>query len=901
VQLTRASAGARRGADLVIGWIKRRRWVAAAIAAALVAVGAAAIAVSTHVAPIATVSRFVAGTPEPSGLRVELDTTLYLPAQTPAPAILLAHGFGGTKASVDTEAKSLARHGYVVLAYTARGFGRSGGLIHLDAPGYEVADASKLVSYLATLPQVTKDGPGDPRVGVAGSSYGGGLALLLAGYDHRVDAVAADITWNNLSHALFPNAATDPASESDGVFKKLWAGELFQSGSAATSISSVTSPSTSAGGDPPPVGATTGCGRFAADVCSAYQQAASTGEQDGAIQALLTASSPATILSKIKAPVLLTQGEQDSLFPLTEADANARGIAATGTAVRVMWRAGGHDGGTSTSELVRDVTSWFDPILLHGVHPSTRQPFSLALVGSAISAATGRTENQTLLVAGYPGVDASAAKNQIVSVSGPEQTISAPAGGAPAAVTDVPELGDVLAQLASVAGSVGNISSVSGQFAAFASPRLSSQLLIAGAPTVTLSVTPTMTTDATLFVSLQDVSSDGSEVLPNSLVAPLQLTGLTPGTARTVTVRLPAIAYQVPAGHRLVLSVATTDLAYALPSDPRTYTIALAGGSTSITVPTVDGRVVRAGQPAAWLIVGLVAMGLAIAIGAARSWRLRRSAAVDRSLIDVPVAITGLVKRYGDGYRAVDNVSFRVEAGQVVGLLGPNGAGKTTTLRVLMGLIHPTEGEVRVFGERIVPGASVLARVGAFVEGPGFLPHLSGRDNLRLYWAATGRPPADADFETALDIAGLGASVDRRVKSYSHGMRQRLAIAQAMLGLPELLVLDEPTNGLDPPQIAEMREVLQRYAQTGRTVVISSHLLAEVEQTCTHVVVMHKGRLVAAGSVVEIAGGGGLQLAVDDADRAMAVLTSAGIASHAVPARRALEDVFLDLVGGANE
>ncbi len=223
---------------------------------------------------------------------------------------------------------------------------------------------------------------------------------------------------------------------------------------------------------------------------------------------------------------------------------------------------------------------------------------------------------------------------------------------------------------------------------------------------------------------------------------------------------------------------------------------------------------------------------------------------------------------YKDGYRAVDGVTFRVERGQVVGLLGPNGAGKTTTLRVLMGLIAPTKGSIQVFGETIIPGASVLARVGAFIEGPGFLPHLSGRDNLRLYWAATGRPIDDADFETALDIAGLGASLDRRVKSYSHGMKQRLAIAQAMLGLPELLVLDEPTNGLDPPQIAEMREVLQRYAETGTDGSRVEHLLAEVEQTCTHVVVMHKGRLVAAGSVLEIAGSGGRQLVVDDPDRA---------------------------------
>jgi ABC-2 type transport system ATP-binding protein len=245
----------------------------------------------------------------------------------------------------------------------------------------------------------------------------------------------------------------------------------------------------------------------------------------------------------------------------------------------------------------------------------------------------------------------------------------------------------------------------------------------------------------------------------------------------------------------------------------------------------------------------------------------------------------------------VDGVSFRVEHGQVVGLLGPNGAGKTTVLRTLVGLITPTEGTIHVFGQPVLPGASVLARLGAFIEGPGFLPHLSGRENLHIYWAATGRPPEEADFDAALEIAGLGASIDRRVRTYSHGMKQRLGIAQAMLGLPELLVLDEPTNGLDPPQIAEMREVLQRYAQTGRTVVVSSHLLAEVEQTCTHVIVMHKGRLVAAGSVQEVAGAGGLQLAVPDAHAAAAVLAEAGIVAEFVPARRALEDVFLELVG----
>jgi ABC-2 type transport system ATP-binding protein len=350
------------------------------------------------------------------------------------------------------------------------------------------------------------------------------------------------------------------------------------------------------------------------------------------------------------------------------------------------------------------------------------------------------------------------------------------------------------------------------------------------------------------------------------------------------------------AGHRAVLTVSTTDFAYQLPQDAREYTIALA--SPTPTAPTITGaKVIAAGHPLAWPITGLVVVAVALAGVWFELRRRRRTVAPRPDLADVPVAVTSLVKEYSGGYRAVDDVTFQVRRGQVVGLLGPNGAGKTTTLRVLVGLIRPTAGTVHVFGEPIYPGAPVLARLGAFIEGPGFLPHLSGRENLRLYWQATGRPEQEADFDTALEIAGLGSSVERKVRAYSHGMRQRLGIAQAMLGLPELLVLDEPTNGLDPPQIAEMREVLRRYAQTGRTVVVSSHLLAEVEQTCTHVVVMHKGRLVATGSVAEIAGAGSMQLAVDDPARAAELLAEAGMGSTLVPARRALEEVFLDLIG----
>jgi ABC-2 type transport system ATP-binding protein len=838
---------------------------ATAVALVLAAVGVT-VALAGSTPAVVSKSLFVAGTPE-AGVPVGLDATVYFPAKTPAPAILLAHGFGGSKTDLSSEARSLARHGYVVLAYTARGFGQSGGLIHLDAPSYEVADASKLISYLATLPQVAKDAPGDPRVGVAGSSYGGGLALLLSAYDKRVDVVGADITWNDLSQALFPNAS----GGQPGVFKKLWAGQLFASATGRS------------GG---------ACGRFAPDLCAAYQQAASTGEPDASIRSLLKASSPAGVLPRITAPTLLTQGEQDSLFPLGQADANAVGIAANGTPVKVMWRSGGHDGATSTSDLVTDLQGWFDPILLRSGPVDTS--FDITVPGSGISSATGQTVSQSLRVdRGY-----TSGRRVQVPVYGRAQTIYAPAGGSPAAVTSVPGLGSLLGTAATITGSR-SLSAIAGQVALFPSTPLPKSLLVAGSSTVTMQVTARGATDATLFASVHHLGADGTDAMPSGLVAPIRLTGLTPGVGRMVTVTLPGIVRNLPAGDRLVVAVTTTDLAYQLPTSPRSYTIALP--TNMVAVATIDGRIVRTGAPWAWLVTGLAAMAILILGALVAALRRRRRRTVDAELSQVPVDIQDLVKDYGDGYRAVDGVSFRVQRGQVVGLLGPNGAGKTTALRVLMGLIRPTSGTVRVFGELVEAGAPVLSRIGSFIEGPGLLPHLSGRDNLRLFWAATGRPPRDAEFDTALEIAGLGASVDRRVKTFSQGMKQRLAIAQAMLGLPELLVLDEPTNGLDPLQIAEMREVLRRYAETGRTVVISSHLLAEVEQTCSHVVVLHNGKLVAVGSVAEIARTGGTQLAVANPQLAQEILSAAGVDSQTVPARRSLEDIFIEMVGTDND
>jgi ABC-2 type transport system ATP-binding protein len=238
---------------------------------------------------------------------------------------------------------------------------------------------------------------------------------------------------------------------------------------------------------------------------------------------------------------------------------------------------------------------------------------------------------------------------------------------------------------------------------------------------------------------------------------------------------------------------------------------------------------------------------------------------------------------------AVDHLDLTVGSGSVFGLLGPNGAGKTTTMRMLVGLIHPTSGRVRVFGETVTPGAAVLRRVGILVEGPGFVPHLSGRENLELFWRSGGAPMAEANLGQALDIADLGEAADRKYKTYSHGMRQRLGLAQALLGKPDLLVLDEPTDGLDPQQMRQTREVLRRAAESGTTVLVSSHLLSEVEQVCDHVAVMNRGRLVAAGTVSELSGATTVvYLEVDDVPRARTVLDSVVGVGRVVPEGRGL-------------
>ncbi len=236
--------------------------------------------------------------------------------------------------------------------------------------------------------------------------------------------------------------------------------------------------------------------------------------------------------------------------------------------------------------------------------------------------------------------------------------------------------------------------------------------------------------------------------------------------------------------------------------------------------------------------------------------RRRRAAPTVMSMNTNPTYVVeteSLTKRFGDRV-AVDRVDLRIPAGSAFGYLGPNGAGKTTLIRMLLGLTSITAGEIRLLGYPIPTGrAQALARVGAIVEEPRFHHHLTGRENLWIA-AAAREPAAHTRIDGALARVGLVKRADERVKAYSLGMRQRLGVARCLLGDPELLILDEPMNGLDPAGMEEFREMIRGFTGEGRTVVLSSHLLDEVEKTCDAIAIVDQGHIVVQGSIEELTG-----------------------------------------------
>ncbi|MET1074999.1 MAG: alpha/beta fold hydrolase, partial [Umezawaea sp.] len=816
-------------------------------------------------------------------------------------------------------------------SYSARGFGRSTGRIGLNGPDAEVADARFLVDRLAARSDVVLDSPGDPRIAVSGASYGGSLSLLLAGTDPRIDALVPVITYNDLAQGLLPNAASEQdvadrtpapgAFAPGGVFKSSWGGFLYSMGlddesSTKDEVEPIASQRDTDLGSV--------CGRFTDAVCRAWTEVATTGTMGEETLRLLATLSPASVTAAIKAPTLLVQGEQDTLFGLDHADVNARQISEAGGDVQVVWFAGGHDGAYPDAELRGRIVDWLE-FRLSGGGENPFGAFEYDVQGGITP--EGTPSVRTVRADSYPGMHHGSTRREQLRLDGGEQVVIAPPGGLPAAISGMPALNGRLGQTPGLASLFSM--DLPGQQATFTSEPVDTQLLVSGAPTVRLRVSAVGPPgDGVLFVKVYDKDPNGTRTLPGNAVAPVHLPPLpADGSPVEVDVALGGFVRPFETGHELQVSVATTDQTYRTPTVPASYRVSLVG---PVDVPVVPAVPVESSLPVAQFAgIGavLAAVALLSVIAGVRRGHRRD---VDPELVDTPLVIEDLTKAYPGGVTAVDGLSFRVERGQVLGLLGPNGAGKTTTLRMLMGLITPTGGTIRVFGSLVGAGAPVLSRIGSFVESAGFLPHLSGVENLRTYWAATGRPDDEAHLDEALEIAGLGDAVHRRVKTYSQGMRQRLAIAQAMLGLPDLLVLDEPANGLDPPQIHAMRDVLRRYAAAGRTVLVSSHLLAEVEQTATHVVVVHHGHVIAAGTVDEIASAGGAAsfavdqprlaaLALDaipgvsdvdvDGDEvhavlngvpcgdAVAALVGAGVSVERAGPRRRLEDAFLQLVG----
>ncbi len=509
---------------------------------------------------------------EPDGAPVEIDTSTFVPAgDGPHPAVLLTHGFGGSKNDLVGQATDLAEDGYLVLTYTARGFGASGGRIHLADPDYEVADARALVDVLAARDDLVTDGAGDPRVGAVGASYGGAISLMTAATDPRVDTVVAAITWHDLADAFFPQRAR--GERSPGPFKQLWASRFFVS----TAAQGLGVPGTD------PV-----CGRFADEVCAPFLDAARTGRPNAALLRLLRAHSPAPLLDDLEAPTYLLQGMADTLFGVEQSDATADALREQDTPVAVRWSDGGHDDlGGSLAADTATIEPWLDHYL-RGDGAGDAGTGDLPL--PAFSWALPRTRGQDSSTV-QSGADSEAATYDVLALDGGPQPLANPPGAQPASLTAVPSTGSEAVDEFSDVISTYPLAALPGQSVAFDTEELSEPRTVVGSPRVRLRITSTAPS-STLFLSMWQVGS-GSADLPRRLVAPVTV-ATTPGEETTVDVALPGGTWQVPAGDRLRVLVTSTDQTYAAPRTARVDVVEV----RELRLPTIEGATVLSAEDA---------------------------------------------------------------------------------------------------------------------------------------------------------------------------------------------------------------------------------------------------------------------------------------------------------------
>ena len=506
---------------------------------------------------------------------------LYVPnaatAATPVPAILTTNGFGGSKDDQSADADGFARHGYEVLSYSGLGFGGSGCNIELDDPDWDGRAASQLVSFLGNRPEVLKDGPDDPRVGTIGGSYGGGFQFALRTVDPRVDAMVPIITWNDLSYSLTPNNGSPdflPSTLPPGVPKFDWTTLFFADGIAQVpqhTGSTPVPPSTCPGYDP--------------RVCQAYADSAARGYPSADTLALLRHASAMNAMSKMTVPTMLIQGQTDTLFNLSDATANYRGIMANGAPVKLVLEEGGHSGPSAPGEynaadpskgyLTSLVLAWFDRYL-------KQQPISTGPQveyfrdwvqydqnGSAQPAyGSGDTwpltTGQTLYLSG---------SGDLVADPGAVQTGSAsfvnPPGGVPGSYSETSGV-QTTSPFSQVAPT-----DVPGEFAAFTSPALTQDTDVVGIPGLDVTVQAPATSNAdpalelVLFGKIYDVAPDGSVTLVHRLVSPVRAADL----SKPVHINLPGIVHRFAAGHRLQLVLSSTDAAYIGSRAPGVITV----------------------------------------------------------------------------------------------------------------------------------------------------------------------------------------------------------------------------------------------------------------------------------------------------------------------------------------